>query len=155
MELLQNGLALINSIPADAWNIITDILLSAIVVSPVALGLKKWWSVHSEKVMLFLVIIGSMVSSALVYVLNAPELSAWVIPVQGWLVFATTQPVYFLFIKPLFRRLGDWLTSEVAKAQAIQAERDDIRSAVEPTGGLAVVPTVSPAPTLDEEQFGV
>jgi hypothetical protein len=60
MELIsespQQLLALLNSVPSDAWGVVIETIVSAFVVSPLALGLKKWLSVDSEHKMLGLVI---------------------------------------------------------------------------------------------------
>jgi hypothetical protein len=139
MELLHNALSLLNQVPQEAWSMITEIFVSAVVISPVALGIKKWLEVNSEKLMIAGVMIASVAAPALLYLKSVPEFAAWIVLVQGGLVFATTQPVYYFFVKPLCRRLGTWFGGEVAKAAEVQAFEKDIKSALEPIGGLKPV----------------
>lgn len=131
-DQLKQALDFVNSLPPEVWPIVTEIIVSALVVSPVMLGIKKWFSIDGEKKMVIFVMIGSMIASIVAYMLTVPEFAPWLILVQGWLVFATTQPVYYLFIKPLFRRIGTWFTDQITKAAAIS----EAKAAAVPADGL-------------------
>lgn len=124
----------INQIPSEAWDILIEILVSAIIVSPLALGLKKWWKIDGEKVMLGLVILASLLASVIIYLQSDPRFAPWIVAVQGGLTFATTQPVYYLFVKPLFTRLSLWFSSQVDQAVAL----NDVKSAALPSDGLPI-----------------
>lgn len=137
---MQYILNILNSIPGDAWSVIIDVLVSAVIVSPLALGVKKWLSVDNEKKMLILVVVGSMLASAGAYLQSVPKFAPWFVLVQGWLVFATTQPVYFLFVKPLSKRLGVWFTEQIAKV----ALANEAKAAAVPAEGLPLTSTPSP-----------
>lgn len=134
-QIFTNVLHVLNSVPPDVWDMVAEVVFSAVVISPLALGLKKWKDVNSEKIMTAIVILGSFASAALLYFRDQPEYAAWFIIVQGWLTFATTQPVYFYFVKPLFRRMSAWFAAKVAQAAIVDTE---LRSAQEPAGGLQV-----------------
>ena len=129
----------VNSVPAEIWGTIIEIIISAVIVSPIALGIKKWFSIDGEKKMVLIVTVGSFIAATATYLLTVPEFAPWVIIVQGWLTLATTQPVYYFFIKPLFRRLGDWFTDQITKATQITEAK---AAAIPPEGlpALAVPP---------------
>jgi hypothetical protein len=141
--MFQSLLNLINSVPAATWDILVETLASAVLVSPVMVAIKKWFSVDGEKKMMFLVILGSMLASAGLYLREVPELAPWVVVVQGWLIFATTQPVYFLFVKPLIRSIKKRFAAAIAKATAL----NEVKSAAVPPQGL---PVTSAAPVFDD-----
>lgn len=119
IQILTRTLEIVNSVPAEIWSTIIEILISAVIVSPIALGLKKWFSIDSDKKMIVIVSIGSFVTATAAYLLTVPEFAPWIIIVQGWLTLATTQPVYYFFIKPFFKRLGAWFTEQITKATQI------------------------------------
>jgi hypothetical protein len=140
--MLQEILNTLNSVPKETWATIAQVVGSAFIVSPVALAIKKWFSVDGEKKMTALVILFSMVASAVVYLQDVPQFAPWFVAVQGLLVYATSQPVYFFFIKPLFARIGVSFSTQVAKAVAY---RDEVQSAEVPAQGLPLSP-VLPSP---------
>lgn len=134
MQILNQILTALNSVPAEVWGQVVEIVISAVIVSPAALALKKWWKVNSEKVMVFMVMLGSVAAAVIAYLQTQPEFQPYFIAVQGALVFATTQPVYYFFVKPVWIRLTMWFQSQVQKA----AELNDTKSAQVPEGGLSL-----------------
>lgn len=134
MELItqspQQILTFLNSVPSDAWGLVIETVVSAFVVSPLALGIKKWLSVDSEHKMLGLVILGSLVAGLLDYLHGVTLFAPYFALVQGWLVFATTQPVYKWLIRPLAAKIAGTIVS--AKQLA------DVKSAEVPAGGIPV-----------------
>ncbi len=132
LENLKQVLDILNDVPAEVWSVVIETVVGALIVSPVMLGIKKWFSIDGEKKMVVFVMIGSMLAAVAAYMLTVPEFAPWLILVQGWLVFATTQPVYYLFIKPLVRKLGAWFTDQIAKAAAIS----EAKAAAVPATGL-------------------
>lgn len=134
MEIFQKILDTLNSVPADVWADAVNVIVSAIIVSPTALALKQWWNVNNEKIMVTIVILGSMVAAAIAYLQTTQEFGPWFVAVQGWLTFAATQPVYYFFVKPLWKRLIVWFEVKVAEAAAL----NDTRSAQVPADGLNI-----------------
>lgn len=134
MDILNQMLSGLNNVPAGVWSQIMEILISAIIVSPVALGLKKWWKVHSEKVMVIMVMVGSIAAAMIAYLQTRTEFEPYFIAIQGALVFATTQPVYYFLVKPLWIRLVIWFNAQVEQAKAL----DDTKSAELPAQGLPI-----------------
>jgi hypothetical protein len=136
MELIsespQQLLALLNSVPSDAWGVVIETIVSAFVVSPLALGLKKWLSVDSEHKMLGLVILGSIVAGLLDYLHGVALFAPYFALVQGWLVFGTTQPVYRWFVKPLAARISSGFTGSIITAKQLA----DVQSAEVPADGV-------------------
>lgn len=132
--MFQQTLHTLNSIPEAAWNVIIQSVASAVVVSPLFLGVKKWFSIDSPKKMVFLVMLGSMAAAAIAYLVTVPQFAPWFILVTGWLTFATTQPVYHYFAKPFFTWLGAWITGKVNDAKAI----NEAKSAAVPATGLPI-----------------
>lgn len=133
----------LNSISPEAWSVVVQSVVAALIVSPLFVGVKKWFSVDGEKKMLFLVMLGSIGAAAVAYMLSVPSFAPWVILVQGWLTFATTQPIYLYFVKPTFKRLGVWFSEKLAEAAAL----NEARAAAVPAGGLPV--TAVPSATED------
>lgn len=141
MNILQSILDTLNSISPEAWNLIIDTFVGAIIVSPLAVGIKKWLNIEDpkrrEKIMTIVVIVGSLGVATIMYLQNVPTFAPWFVAVQGMLVYATSQPVYYFGIKPLFARLGTWIAGEIAKATAInEAKGAAIPETGLPIGGL-------------------
>lgn len=132
MEVLNQILNALNSVPAEVWGQVGEIVVSAVIVSPLALALKKWWKVNSEKIMVVMVMVGSILAAILAYLQTQPEFAPYFVAVQGALVFATTQPVYYFFVKPVWTRLVGWFETQVERA----AELNDTKSAEVPSNGL-------------------
>jgi hypothetical protein len=132
--MFQQILDTLNQVPADVWGYVIQIIVSAVIVSPVALALKKWWKINGEIVMMGIVILGSVLSAVLIYLQSDPRFAPWIVAVQGGLTFATTQPVYYLAVKPLYRQLSAWFTSQVAEA----VELNEVKSAAVPATGLPI-----------------
>lgn len=130
--ILNAVLNFFNSVPSEAWGMLIEVVVASFAVSPIMVAVKKWFAVDSEKKMMGLVILGSMFASVGLYLRGVPEFSPWFVAVQGMLVFACTQPVYYLFIKPLFRKLGATVTIQIQKAKGY----NEARSAIVPAGGL-------------------
>lgn len=147
MDLWHSVIQFLNSVPGDVWSNIGDILFAAVVVSPAALAIKKWLNIDDpkrrEKIMTVIVILGSMGASALLYLHSVPEFAPWFVLVQGWLVYATTQPVYYLFVKPLATRIGGWFTQRIAAMATVT----EAKGAAVPPEGLPV--TAVPPPVDD------
>lgn len=141
MDTLQHLLHQLNSIPPAAWAVILPTVVQAVITSPIMLGVKKWFSVDSEKKMLFLVMLGSMATAAVGYLVTVPRFAPWFILVSGWLTFAATQPVYIYAVKPLGKIIGGWFAGKIAEATAI----NEAKGAAVPATGLPV----SSTPTED------
>jgi hypothetical protein len=94
------------------------------VLSPVLLGVKKWFSVQSEKVMISLVALSSMLVAAGHYLLNVPTHDPTIIAAQGAALAFMTQPFYFFIVKPLAAAVSE----QLAKAAAFDAQ---VKSAVD------------------------
>jgi hypothetical protein len=140
MEVIQRFLDLLNSIPAEAWSVIMQTVVAAAIVSPVGLAIKKWLSIDSEKKMLTLIMLSSLLAGALQYLHSVPQFAPWFAIVQGWLIFATTQPVYRFAVKPLAVRLGVWWNEQLIKATAT----NEAKAATVPPQGLPVKSTPQP-----------
>lgn len=149
--MLDSILNTANQVPDEVWSAIIEVIMAALVVSPVMVGLKKWWKIHSEKVMMATVMLGSLGAAALIYLQTDPRFAPWVIVIQGWLVFATTQPVYFLFIKPLFRRISTWFAGQLEQA----AKLNEVKTAAIPKTGIPEAKTVPPTQveSVDNQEF--
>ena len=95
----------INSLPPEVW----EVLVSALFLSPFMAGIKKWFNIHREFVMTMYVIGGACVTAALAYIQSAPDFAPWlIIPLQGLVTFAVSQPVYYGIVKPMRRRIAEW-----------------------------------------------
>lgn len=136
--MFQSILHTLNSIPADVWSVVVQSAVSALVVSPVFVWVKKRFfddEVERERLMLFLVMAGSFVAAAVAYLITVPTFAPWIILVQGWITFGTTQPVYFYAVKPFIRNVGTWFTGKIAEATAI----NEAKNAAVPATGLPIL----------------
>jgi hypothetical protein len=140
MEILRQLLQTANDIPKEVYQMGTDALIGAISVSSLGLGIqrqvKKAWDNPKtrEKIMVAFVMVGSLISAGIAYLLTVPEFAPWIILVTGAVTFATTQPVYYFFLKPLATRTAAWMTGQVAKASAI----NEAKAAAVPAEGLPI-----------------
>lgn len=138
MQILNDILNTLNQVPSQVWDMAIQIILSAVLTSTAALGVKKWLDVNRERLMVVGVMAASFIGPVLIYLKTVPEFAAWIVLVQGGLVFATTQPVYYFFVKPLFQKLSAGLASQLLKAEEMNKVKNDLKSALEPAGGLKV-----------------
>ena len=120
------------SVPNEYWNMFVEIVFTALITSSALTGLKRWWDLHNEKIMITLTICGTMLAGAVTYLAGVQPFSKWAALLQGVLVFAASQPIYFLVLKPLFKKIGAWWTSQLTKV----ALNQEAKSAVVPDGGL-------------------
>ncbi len=131
---------LINQVPAFVWPIALQVVVTAIVVSPVGIALHKWWQVESDKIKVFNMIVLSMAGAGIAYMMTVPEFKPWFVTVQGFLTFALSTPFYIFFFKPGAAILGDWFGGKIDEATAI----NEAKSAA--VGVNTVVPgTVDPS----------
>lgn len=137
-SLLNTLNGIVAGIPTEARSLAVETIASAFAVSPVMSGIKRKLDIEDpkrrEKIMVVLVIAGSMLASVGLYLRSTPEFAPWFIAVHGMLIFACTQPVYYLFIKPLFRKLGTSLAVQIQKAKNL----NEARSAIVPAEGLGI-----------------
>lgn len=117
-----------------ALNIPWDLVIASGVLSPVLLGVKKWFSVQSEKVMMTLVIVFGAIGATVSYLVGVPTTDPTIIAVHGLVISALSQPFYYLLVKPASK----WLSAELAKAAAFDAE---VKSAAIPADGLPISQT--------------
>lgn len=138
MEFIQQILDFLNNVPSEVWTNLSEILFAAIIVSPGALAVKKWLKIDDpkrrEKIMTVVVIAGSLLASMLLYLQSMPQFAPWFVLVQGWLIYATTQPVYYLFIKPLATRIGAWFTEKMV----LMSAKSEAKEAAVPPEGMPV-----------------
>ena len=128
-DLFTPALTALNGVPQEVWSVVIETIVAALVASPAVVAIKKWFHLHSDKVLLGVTIAASMFTAAGAYLVNDPTFSAWLLPVHGWLIFATTQPVYRFLVKPLMAKIQ----AKIAEAIAFNAE---IKSAAVPATGL-------------------
>lgn len=109
--------------------------LSALFVAPQK-AIKKWFE-HNEVIIVGLI---GVTSIALMFAWNYlvhnyptnPHLTA----IQGLALAFSTQPVYFIIVKPLAEKVAIWWAKRVKEAEAI-------RSAAVPAEGLPLTPAPS------------
>lgn len=137
--MLQKILDILNNVPPGTY----EAMIASGVISPVLLGIKKWLSVKSERVMVTLVIVIAMLTAAGNYLLHVPVHDPSIIALQGSVIAFMTQPVYFFFVKPLFNKVSETLS-------AASKFNDEVKSAVEPPEGLPIstYPPVQSATSL-------
>ena len=131
MDILHTILNVLNW---TATNVPWDLVIASGILSPLALAIKKWFSVQSEKVMMTLVIVLGVVGSAITYLMSTPTSDPSIIAAHGLIVAALSQPFYYLCVKPATK----WLSAELAKAAAFEAE---VKSATIPAEGLPITQT--------------
>lgn len=131
MEIVHSILNVLNWI---ALNVPWDLVIASGLLSPVALGFKKWRDIQSEKFMMTLVLILGVAGAAATYLMETPTTDPSIIAARGLMIAAMSQPWYFVIYKPAVK----WLSAELAKARAFDAE---VRSAAIPAEGLPVTQT--------------
>lgn len=115
----------INKIPPGTW----QALAASGVISPTLQAIKHWFSIESEKYMVFLMIFASGVTAAVAYILNTPNQNPTIIALHTAIIGFITTPFYYYIVKPLYLKF----ISEVAQAKKLN---EDIKSAAVPPEGL-------------------
>lgn len=142
---MQEVLDIANKIAASIpW----DAIIASGILSPLLLGIKKWFSVQSEKVMITLVGTVAVLTAAGHYLLTVPTSDPSIIAVQGAVLAFMTQPIYFFIVKPVWK----WFSEQLAAAAAYRAE---LQSATEPVGGIPAEGQAPPAKLseVDMQEF--
>lgn len=121
-----------------ATNMPWEALVASGIISPLLVGIKKVLSVQSERVMISLVLIVSILAATGHYLLTVPTSNPSIIAMQGAVLAFMTQPVYFFLVKPASK----WFSETLAAAAAFKA---DVKSAAEPQQGLT---TQAPQPPI-------
>lgn len=123
-----------------AKNFPWEVIAASGVISPLLVGIKKWFSVQSEKVMITLVVVLSTVTVAGNYLLHVPTADPRILAVQAAVLAFATQPVYFFIVKPAIYSFRSY----IEKAAKFNAE---VKSAAVPAAGLPTptAPTTTPA----------
>jgi peptidoglycan/LPS O-acetylase OafA/YrhL len=111
----------LNAITPEMWTMLGEIFVSALLLSPFMVGVKKWFNIHRELVMTLWVIGGAFVTAAIIYVKDNPDFAPWlIIPAQGSAVFLLSQVVYYALVKPLRKR---WATLIAEAGEINDAKR--------------------------------
>lgn len=121
-----------------AKNFPWEVIAASGVLSPLLVGIKKWFSVQSEKVMISLVMLLSLLTVVVNYLLRVPTTNPQYLAVQAAVLAFMTQPVYFFIVKPAIYSFRSY----VEKAAKFNAE---VKSAAVPAAGLTP-PTVTTTP---------
>lgn len=150
-RIISTFLDLVNSVPSIAWEVAVEAIVGAVATSAVFVGVKKFFSVDSERKMIMLVIFGSMVMGALEYLRGLPQFTPYFALAQGAATFTVSQPVYQFFIKPLVAALTRKWHGIVTNAKGINEE---IKSAAVPASGLTPAPADGVAETVEMQDFG-
>lgn len=139
MQILQQVLEILNYVSA---NIPWDAVAASGVLSPLLVGVKRWFSVQSERIMISLVILFAMLAAAGNYLLNVPSQDPGVIAVQGAVLAFMTQPVYFFVVKPAYK----WFSGQLAKAAAFDEQvKANTEPVPVPSAAAASLAPVEPA----------
>lgn len=138
-DILNHLLSFLNSIPSEFWGFLIETIIAAIPVSIAGIVIKKWRDIDNEKKMLIIIIGTSMLAGVLEYLHGNARFAPWTAIVQGWFTFAATQPVYFLFVKPLYARFQIWFAEQVAKV----ALSSEAKAAAVPAEGLPITVSAS------------
>ena len=126
MQVLNNIIDILNWVAVHVpWAMVG----ASALISPLLVGIKKWFSVQSEKVMITLVGLVSMAAAGFHYLLTVPTHNPSVIAIQGFVLAFMTQPVYFFAVKPSIA----WLQKRIQEA----AELNLAKSAAEPVEDLS------------------
>ncbi len=123
---MEQVISILNTI---ATNIPWDLVIASGILSPLLVIIKKWMHIQSEKVMMSLVLLFGVLGAAATYLLTVETADPSIIAVQGLMIAAMSQPIFFILVKPA----ATWLSVEFAKARAWDAE---VKSAAVPSGGL-------------------
>jgi hypothetical protein len=110
------------------------------IISPLLLGVKHWFDVQSEKAMLFMLIFVSFSTVAGGYLLSTPTSDPSIIALRTFVLGFTTQPIYFLLVKPSYK----WLIQRLSEARALNA---GAKAAALPPEGLPAVAPIMPIAT--------
>lgn len=119
---------LLNDVPTEAWQVLIELTIAAVLGSNLTLGIKKWWHVDNERKMFSLTIVSMLVAALIVHLRNVPELHPFFAAIGLAVAFIINQNYYRFFLKPLVARLSAWMTENIKELNA-----DEAKTAIEPT----------------------
>ena len=134
MEILT---IILNGLNFAAKNVPWDAILASGILSPLLLIPKrvvKKYFIHQEQVMIIVVGLAGLLVAAGNYLLHVPNQNPGIIAIQGAVLAFMTQPIYFIVVKPLCRKISAIIAVEIAKAAA----KDEVHSAAVPPEGLPI-----------------
>lgn len=118
-----------------------ELLIAGGLLSPLASVVIRLFKAQKDVVKLGIVFAVGLAMSAAAYLSQNPEVAPGIIFRNAALLTLTAQPWYYLVVKPGIVWLGQKVTQEVMLDE-------DIKSALEPTGGLTPV-----AQTIEVQTF--
>ena len=125
-------------------NIVSHIPWQAIaasgIISPLLVGIRKWFNIKSKRVLIFLVSLMSAGAVTVNYLLRVPTSDPSILAIQASVVAFMTQPIYHFVVKPGFA----WFADTIEAAALFKSE---VRSAALPQSGVisdASVQTTTP-----------
>jgi len=134
MEILTTILSILNylarHVPWDA--ILASGILAPLLLIPKRIVKKNF--IHNQQVMIIVVGIAGLLVAAGNYLMNTPTSNPSIIAIQGAAIAFMTQPIYFIVVKPLVRKISAIIAVEIAKASVAS----EAQSAAVPAGGLPI-----------------
>lgn len=142
----QQVLHFLNAVPGGAWAAI----LSSPFLSGALQGIKHWLSVQNEKLMLGIVTVICFLAGVAYYLHQTYPSNPMIVGAYTAILGFTTQPFYYLFIKPFYKKATD-------KTALAAIGEQDLHSAVIPAGGIPLngttVSSINNAPVDQHAAF--
>jgi hypothetical protein len=137
-EVYKAILSGLNNIPPDAWEFISEAVVSALAVSVVGQWFKRW--ITSPQGRMWLVIMLSFLPPVYFYLKGVPQFAPWIIPVQASMIFLISQPFYRHLTKTLGRRIVNWLLlgTDKVRLRVGPAADPDLVTAADPLHPVTV-----------------
>lgn len=126
----------LNAVPGGAWSAI----LASPFLSGALQGVKHWLSIQNEKLMLGVVTVICFLAGVAYYLHQAYPTNPMIVGAYTAILGFTTQPFYYLFIKPLYKKATD-------KTALAAIGEQDLHTAAIPPGGVPFSGTVVSAIT--------
>lgn len=128
-------------------------ILSGLLIGPQK-AIKRWYERNEQIMITLIAIVGPTAMAAWTYILHHYGTDPRIVVVQGLAISFMTQPFYFMVYKPyvinkLIPRVAKWIAAQVAAAEQL----NEVKTAVEPAGGLPVAAPDAPKVSVPIQDF--
>lgn len=134
--IIQTILTIINSVSPEEWELVAEAAVASLAVTGWGSAVKRFFSVHGKVKLRLLIIAGSFLASAVIYVTDSPLFGGSQVAILTTSIFTLTQ-----IFHPLFKALGRRISAHLQKI--VDEAEPASKAALEPASGLPATPVIT------------